>query len=202
MFKKTLLVSGIALAVAAPAMAEQRTSMVRDNGFSYTYGQLAYDRWDLDHGWDVDAITAEGSFALDEHLFLRGSLGFYDGDFDRGPFPDGDVDGHRLSGGVGFHTPLQRGLDFVTSADIIYDEVDVDRGDDDEIGFELRGGVRHATTEQLELSGGLTYMDLYDDDLGVYGQGLFKLTPVVDLGARVVVGGDRDTYGVFGRYNF
>jgi len=42
MFKKTLLVSGIALAVAAPAMAEQRTSMVRDNGFSYTYGQLAY----------------------------------------------------------------------------------------------------------------------------------------------------------------
>ena len=35
MFKKTLLVSGIALAVSAPAMAEQQTSMVRDNGFSY-----------------------------------------------------------------------------------------------------------------------------------------------------------------------
>jgi len=198
MFKKTLLVSGIALAVAAPAMAEQRTSMVRDNGFSYTYGQLAYDRWDLDNDLDIDALTAEGSFALDEHIFLRGSLGFYDGD---GRFGT-DVDGHRLSGGVGFHTPLQRGLDFVTSADIIYDEIEIGRADDDEIGFELRGGVRHATTEQLELSGGLTYMDLYDDDLGVYGQGLFKLTPVVDLGARVIVGGDRDTYGVFGRYNF
>jgi len=197
MFKKTLLVSGIALAVAAPAMAEQRTSMVRDNGFSYTYGQLAYDRWDLDNDLDIDALTAEGSFALDEHIFLRGSLGFYDGDAGRA-----DVDGHRLSGGVGFHTPLQRGLDFVTSADIIYDEIEVGRGDDDEIGFEVRGGVRHATTEQLELSGGLTYMDLYDDDLGVYGQGLLKLTPVVDLGARVVVGGDRDTYGLFGRYNF
>lgn len=198
MFKKTLLVSGIALAVAAPAMAEQRTSMVRDNGFSYTYGQLAYDRWDLDNDLDIDALTAEGSFALDEHIFLRGSLGFYDGD---GPFRT-DVDGHRLSAGMGFHTPLQRGLDFVTSADIIYDEIDIGRRDDDEIGFEVRGGVRHATTEQLELSGGLTYMDLYDDDLGVYGQGLFKLTPVVDLGARVIVGGDRDTYGVFGRYNF
>ena len=182
MFKKTLLVSGIALAVAAPAMAEQRTSMVRDNGFSYTYGQLAYDRWDLDNDVDVDALTAEGSFALDEHIFLRGSLGFFDGDYDRGPFPDGDVDG---------------------TADILYDDRDFDPGNsDDEIGFELRGGLRHATTEQLELSGGLTYMDLYDDDLGVYGQGLFKLTPVVDLGARVIVGGDRDTYGVFGRYNF
>jgi|TARA_R100001460_G_scaffold34826_1_gene67464 outer membrane protein with beta-barrel domain len=203
MFKKTLLVSGIALAVSAPAMAEQQTSMVRDNGFSYTYGQLAYDRWDLDNDVDVDALTAEGSFALDEHIFLRGSLGFFDGDYDRGPFRDGDVDGTRLSAGAGFHTPLQRGLDFVTSADIIYDDRDLDPGkSDDEIGFELRGGLRHATTEQLELSGGLTYMDLYDDDLGVYGQGLFKLTPVVDLGARVIVGGDRDTYGVFGRYNF
>lgn len=197
MFKKTLLVSGIALAVTSPAMAEQQTSMVRDNGFSYTYGQLAYDRWDLDDDVDADALSAEGAFALDEHIFLRGALGFYDGDAGRL-----DVDGHRLSGGIGFHTPLQRGLDFVSSADIIYDEIEVGRGDDDEIGFELRGGLRHATTEQLELSGGLTYMDLYDDDLGVYGQGLFKLTPVVDLGARVVVGGDRDTYGVFGRYNF
>jgi len=113
------------------------------------------------------------------------------------------VDGTRLSAGAGFHTPLQQGLDFVTTADIIYDDRDFDPGNsDDEIGFELRGGLRHATTEQLELSGGLTYMDLYDDDLGVYGQGLFKLTPVVDLGARVIVGGDRDTYGVFGRYNF
>ncbi len=62
--------------------------------------------------------------------------------------------------------------------------------------------MRHATTEKLELSGGLAYQDLYDDDLGVYGQGLFKVSQAVDLGARVIVGGDRDTYGVFGRYNF
>lgn len=199
MFKKTLLVSGIALAVSAPAMAAQQTSAVRDNGFSYSYGQLAYDRWDLDNDVDVDALSAEGSFALDEHLFLRGSLGFFDGDYGR----NGDLDGTRLSGGVGFHTPLQRGLDFVTSADIIYDDRDYDPGnDDDEIGFEVRGGVRHATTEKLELSGGLAYQDLYDDDLGVYGQGLFKVSQAVDLGARVIVGGDRDTYGVFGRYNF
>ncbi|ERP91757.1 hypothetical protein Q670_00950 [Alcanivorax sp. P2S70] len=194
MLKKTLLVSGIALAVAAPAMAEQRTSSVRDNGFSYSYGQLAYDRWDFDGDWDADALSAEGSFGLDEHIFLRGALRFYDGDY--------DIDGKQLSAGVGFHTPLQQGLDFVTSADIIYDDRDYRFGDDDDVGFEVRGGVRHATTEKLELSGGLTYIDLYDDDLGVYGEGLFKVTPVVDLGARVVVASDRDSIGVFGRYNF
>ncbi len=71
MFKKTLLMSGLALAVSGPVMAAQQTTAVRDNGFSYSYGQLAYDRWDLDNDVDVDALSAEGSFALDEHLFLR-----------------------------------------------------------------------------------------------------------------------------------
>ncbi|WP_290523830.1 hypothetical protein [Alcanivorax sp.] len=194
MFKKALLVSGIALTVSGTAMAEQRTSAVRDNGFSYSYGQLAYDRWDVDGDWDADALSAEGSFGLDEHLFVRGALRFYDGDY--------DIDGKQLSGGIGFHTPLQQGLDFVTSADIIYDDRDHRFGDDDDVGFEIRGGVRHATTDKIELSGGLTYLDLYDDDLGVYGEGLFKATPAVDIGARVVVAGDRDTIGVFGRYNF
>ena len=105
MLKKTLLVSGIALAISAPAMAEQRTSAVRDNGFSYNYGQLAYDQWEFDDEWDVDVLTAEGAFELDEHLFLRGGLSFYDGDF--GP---GDLDGKQIYAGVGFHTPLQQNL--------------------------------------------------------------------------------------------
>ncbi|EKF75488.1 hypothetical protein A11A3_03989 [Alcanivorax hongdengensis A-11-3] len=199
MLKKTILTSAIAIAVSSPAaFAEQRTAPVRDNGFSYTYGQLAYDRWDLDDGQDIDAITGEGAFALDEHLFLRGGLNFYDGDYRYG-----DLDGNQIYGGLGFHTPLQRGLDLVGSADIIYDDHDFDPGgSDDELGYELRAGVRHATTDKLELSGGLTYQDIYDGDLGVYGQGLVKVTPVVDLGARVIVGDDRDTFGVFGRYNF
>lgn len=202
MFKKTLLVSGIALAISAPAQAEQRTTAVRDNGFSYDYGQLAYDMWDIDNGWDIDVLTAEGAFALDEHLFMRGGLSFYDGDWDRGNIIDSDVDGHRFYGGIGFHTPLQQNLDFVASGDLIWDEVDYDFGEDDDLGFELRGGVRFAPAAKIELSGGLSYLDVYDDDLAVYGEGLYKVAPAVDLGARVKVGGDIDTFGVFGRYNF
>lgn len=200
MFKRTLIVSGIALAASAPALAaqQQQTTPVRDNGLSYNYAQLGYDRWDLDNGFDVDAFTGEGSFAMDEHIFLRGGLTFYDGDNNSSL----DVDGNRFYGGVGFHTPLQRGLDLVTTADIVYDDVDVGSANDDEIGFDLRGGLRHATTDQLELSGGLTYQDLYDDDLGVYAQGLFNVTPVVDVGARAIFGGDREKIGLFGRYNF
>ncbi len=214
MFKKTLLVSGIALAIAAPAMAEQRTSAVRDNGFSYNYGQLAYDQWDYDGAFDVDALTAEGAFALDEHLFVRGGLSFFDGDFDYG-YSDSDVDGNRIYGGVGFHTPLQQNLDFVGSADIIYEKYESDvvvcypfagcvtaDGDDDDIGFELRGGVRAAVADKVELEGGLSYFDVFDNDVTLYAQGLFKATPAVDVGARLLFGGDRESIGVFGRYNF
>lgn len=209
MLKKSLLVSGIALAIASPAMAAQSTSAVRDNGFSYNYAQLAYDQWEFDDAWDVDVLTAEGAFELDEHLFLRGGLSFYDGDF--GP---GDLDGKQIYAGVGFHTPLQDKLDFVGTADIIYDDQEFDyrvcsfgicvedSASDDEIGFELRGGVRAAAGDVVELEGGLSYYDLYDDDITLYAQGLFNVTPAVDLGARVLFGGDRESIGVFGRYNF
>ena len=212
MLKKTLLVSGIALAITAPAMAEQRTSAVRDNGFSYNYAQLAYDRWEFDDGPDLDWISAEGSFELDEHLFLRGGLGFFDGD--AGPL---DLDGKQLSAGVGFHTPLQQGLDFVGSADIFYVDYDAEfeqcnafgcvSGDDsdDDIGFELRGGVRAAAGDKVELEGGLSYWDagdFLDDDITLYASGLFKASDTIDVGARLLFGGDRESIGVFGRYNF
>ncbi|MQX52647.1 outer membrane beta-barrel protein [Alcanivorax sediminis] len=209
MFKKALLVSGVALAVSAPAMAEQRTSSVRDNGFSYNYAQLAYDQWDWDNDIEVDALTAEGAFALDEHLFIRGGLSFFDGDLGRG-----DLDGKQIYAGVGFHTPLQAKLDFVGSADIIYDDREYDAtfcnafvctstsADDDEIGFDLRAGVRAAVADQVELEGGLSYYDVYDDDITLYAQGLFKATDAIDIGARLLFGGDRESIGIFGRYNF
>ena len=77
-----------------------------------------------------------------------------------------------------------------------------DSVDDDEIGFELRGGVRAGVGEKVELEGGLSYYDLYDDDITLYAQGLFKATQAVDVGARLLFGGDRESIGVFGRYNF
>lgn len=185
MLKKILLASGLAMITAAPAVAQQGP-----NGFSYTYGQLALESWEYDEA-EFDAIGVEGSLALDDLLFVRGGLGLYDGE-------NVDLDGSRFYGGLGFRTPLAPGLDFVGSADVIYDDNDVD----DDIGFELRGGVRHATTAKLELSGGLSYQDIYDDDMAFYGQGLFKLTSRFNLGGRVVFGGDRENIGLFARYNF
>lgn len=200
MLKKTLMASAIAAASLASINAQAQspqTTPVRDNGFSYTYGQFGYDNWDYDNGPDVDVLDGEVSFALDEHLFLRGGASFYDGDYDS-PGND-DVDGNRLSVGAGFHTPLQRGLDLVASADVIRDDNDFN---DEEWGYAVRGGLRHQTTEMLQLSGGVLYEDVYDGNVGVYGQGLVELTRAWDVGARVAVTDDSDNIGLFGRYNF
>ena len=142
-------------------------------------------------------LTGVGSFALDEHLFLRGGASFYDGDYDS-PGSD-DVDGNRLYVGAGFHTPLQRGLDLVGTADVIRDDNDFN---DEEWGYAVSGGLRHQTTEMLELSGGVLYEDIYDGNFGVYGQGLVNLTRAWDVGARVAFTDDSDNIGLFGRYNF
>ncbi|KAF0802348.1 hypothetical protein A6D6_04070 [Alcanivorax xiamenensis] len=196
MMKKTLMFSALAAAtLTGNALAQN--APVRDNGFSYTYGQLGYDRWDYDNGLDVDALTAEGAFALDEHIFLRGGVSFYDGDYKRSRWDD-DVDGHRMYIGAGMHTPLNRGLDLELMGDVIYDDNDFD----DEMGYALRAGLRHRTLDMVELSGGVVYEDIYDDQFGVYGQGLLNLTPAVDVGARITLADDVDTFGVFGRYNF
>lgn len=188
-------VSTLLLAVVAQA---QQTSSVRDNDFSYTFVDVGYEMWEYDFGRadvEADALVAQGSYALDEHVFVRGGLTFYDADY--GPV---DEDGNRLSVGLGFNTPLKQGLDLAITGDVVRDDND----SDEETGILLTGGVRHRTTAQLELSGGLFFEDIYEeaDELGLFGQGLFHLNQQVDVGARVRLSGDIESFGLFGRFNF
>lgn len=198
MLKSFALVPLAALPLLLPPLAVQ--AQPRDAGphvFSYSYGQLAVERWDYDSGLDVDAVAGDFSLDLDQNLFVRASLGFYDGDEDQ-RWNKRDTDGHRISLGLGFHSPLAQRLDFVASGDIIRDDHDRD----DDIGFAVRGGVRHATTDRLELAGGVFYEDLYDSEVGLYGEALYRITRPVDLGARVSLSDDLNSFGVFARYNF
>lgn len=194
-FASTLL-----LATAAHAQQGARTTDVRDNNFSYTYADIGYETWEYDFGpgdLEADALVGQGSYALDEHIFLRGGVTFYEID----DVPRNiDDDGNRLSVGLGFNTPLKQGLDLVATGDIVRDDNDFD----DETGLVLTGGVRHRTTSQLELQGGLFFEDIYEeaDDIGLYGQGLFHANEQIDIGARVRLAGDIETFGLFGRYNF
>lgn len=198
MLQRQLVLTGIVVLFTSTAVAANgaRTGSVRDNDFSYTWVDLGYELWEYDTGrsgdLDADALFARGSHALNEHFHLRGGLSFYSG--------DDNFDGQRLSVGVGFNTPLQNRLDLVLSGDLVHDNND----SDNENGLKLRGGVRHETTSQVELAGGIFYENIYEDldELGLYGRTLFHVDDRLDFGADVRLGGDLFTLGLFGRYNF
>lgn len=195
-----IMVPMFALSSAASA-AEAQTSSVRDNGMSYTYVQAGYENRDYDGVFETDGIDAKVSFAIDEHLFARGGLQLFQGDAEYRCYfgcRDDDADGFQLSGGIGFHTPLATGLDLVVTGDIVH--IDYDYGDD--TGFALAGGVRHATTEKLELSGGLFLEDVVDSEFGIQGSALFHAAEKIDVGAELKLGDDITTFGLFGRFNF
>ena len=197
-----VLLSAALGSLTLPALAQQQTISGRDNGFSYTYLQGGYEVGDIANPEaDVDALFFEGSYAFDPNLFLRGGVNFYDGELDGRFSPD--VDGERIHLGLGFNTLLQENLDLVVTGDVVRVRADVDGGrSDSETGYALGAGLRHRTTDKIELSGGAFHEDVEDSDTGLYGQALYKLQPQVDLGARVAVGGDTGTFGLFGRYNF
>ncbi|PKM21983.1 MAG: hypothetical protein CVV10_06635, partial [Gammaproteobacteria bacterium HGW-Gammaproteobacteria-14] len=65
------------------------------------------------------------------------------------------------------------------------------------------GGVRHRATADIELSGGVFAQRIgRENEIGVYGEGLLKLTPPFDVGMDLRIGDDLTAIGLFGRYNF
>jgi hypothetical protein len=193
-----LLILPLASAISSAAIAQPQTSAVRDNNFNWSFFQFGVEFQDMDRGFDRDALYGRISWALDEHLFLRGALSLYDGDV--GPF---DYDGFGLSAGLGFNTPLQQGLDLVFTGDLLHDRIKIANNRDSESGLRMAGGVRHRTTDQIELSGGAFATRMYDNtDIGLYGEALVKVSDQFNIGADLQLGDDISSVGLFGRLSF
>lgn len=195
-----LLAAPLALAISASAVAQPRTGEIRDNNFNWNFVQFGLENQDW-NGFDRNALYGRLSWALDEHLVLRGALNLYDGDI--------DYRGLGLSVGLGFHTPLQQDLDLVVSGDILHDRYRVNppgpggSRSDNETGLRFAGGVRHATADNVELSGGV-FLLRYDgeSELGLYGEAALKVSDTVQVGADLQLSGDYDAIGIFGRVKF
>lgn len=200
-YSAVLLLSAAVAVPVSPALADTVATLPgRDNAFSYTYLQGGVDIGNLRNPRaDADTVYIEGSYALDPNLHVRGGLGYYDGDVRRG---SGNIYGHRISAGIGFNTLLQDGLDFVASGDVVQVRAKSGGSSATDTGVDLRGGVRHRTTDRLQLAGGAFHENIDRSDTGLYGEALFNVQHNLDVGARVQVGDDIGTFGLFGRYNF
>jgi hypothetical protein len=187
------------LIAACSVHAEIKTLAVEDNNLSYDYVEGGYFQQDFDGNFDVDGLGVRLASELDEHLFVRGEFALFDGDVANAL----DIDGFQLGGGLGFHSPLKEQLDLVITGDLIYADYDVENsGGDDEFGFRVTGGVRYEMDGKVDLTGGLFLEDIFENELGVFGQGLFAVSEEFQVGAGVRLSTDIDELNLLVRYNF
>lgn len=157
MFRRYVLAGAIALTAGAAQAAP----------FSYDYVEGGFG--EVDSG---ESIFLGASKSLDQNLFVLGNI--YAVDFDRG------VDGVYVEGGLGYHVPLSPQADFFTTAQLLYANFDVPRGNDDDLGGIARAGLRFAPVEKVELEGSVALSSndfLIDDGLGFSASARYHFDP-------------------------
>jgi hypothetical protein len=171
---------------------------VSAEGLSYTYAELGYGRVNIDSpDVDGDGFGIGGSFALTDQFHLLGS--YQTADFDFG------VDYNELNLGVGFNTAMTDAIDVVAS--LSYVNVDVSAsgfGSADDNGYSVGVGLRGLVSPQVELFGGLEFVDLNDSGNDtVFGAGFrFNINEMFSVGLSGEWGDDVSSYTLMGRANF
>jgi hypothetical protein len=148
--------------VSATAAAD-----INYNFIQGSYGQIEVDDVDA----DGDGFGIEGSVALTDRFHLFG--GYTTADMDFG------VDLSQLEAGVGFNSPISETVDLIASLAYVSAEVDPPGpGSVDDSGYAVGLGLRAMMTPQLELNGGIEFVDLDDsgDDTGFGAGFLYSFT--------------------------
>ncbi len=190
---KRFIMFAALMTVAAAAAAD---------GFSYNHANAGYGRLDVDDiDVDGDLLGASLSFEVSDSFFVFGDYGRGDLDGDFGV----NVDFSRLGLGIGHHLPIADRLDLVSKVSWEWAEIEVPFfGDEDDTGYGLGLGLRYAATPQLELNGGLSYVNFGGgaDDTGVDLGGLYNFTDRFAVGLSTSFTDDTTSYGIGGRFYF
>jgi hypothetical protein len=198
MRKQTILASLAALGFAGPALATE--------GFSYSFVEVGWVNQEFDD-LDVDAdgpgIRASVELAPSFHLF--GS--YSDQDFDVGS--GSDINGESLSLGAGYAWSLNPTVDIVGNVAYLREELDVQisgfgSGSMEDDGLGVAGYVRARPIEQLELTGGLSYVDFDEsgDDTFFTAGARYFFTKQFAAGLDVTLNSDTTAFILGGRFNF
>lgn len=175
-------------ALAAMAMGASATAAAQSaSGFSYNLLEGA-----IISGDDYDGFGVNGSFSISPEFHVLGSI-------DSVEF-DGGADASILSAGIGYNRAINNALDVVASASLKRAKVD---GADDDIGWGLGVGLRGRVLRQLELHGGLEYVDIYNDsDTALRFGGRWYFTPNFAAGADLTDDDGGSTLRFVARYDF
>jgi hypothetical protein len=156
-------------------------------GFSYNLIEGAYISGD-----DFSGFGVTGSVELTPEFFGQASIAALDGDA-------GLADVSLLSLGGGYNFPINDMLDVVATASLKRAKVE---GGDSEIGFGLGVGLRGRLLDQLELQGGLEYVDIVDGDTTLHFGGRWYFTPDFAAGLDVQDNDGGSSLLFVARYDF
>jgi len=176
MFKKALIIGAISSIASFSLTAEEAA-------LSYTYVGVGYETGDI-ADIDTSGFSIYGSKALNDSFFLEGSYLSIESD---DQFTDGfvtdDIEATGFNIGIGFHTPINPTVDFVST--LSYSDVEVEFADESEDGngYIIAAGVRAMPSDVLELSAFIDYADIEDgSETGYSFAARYFTTPDISLG--------------------
>jgi hypothetical protein len=187
-------------ALLLPAVAVAQETRPSQPEFDYTYVEIGYAETEFEVGGGVgdidgDGMSILGSFELNDEWHVVASYGQADLDFGF------DID--TLTVGAGYVFPMQSDIDLYGRVLYIDSEVDgpgpLD-ADDDGLGLQFR--VRGRVSDELELEGGIQYIDVADSDTSLQASARYYFTETFSAGIGLTFGGDADGLGINARFAF
>lgn len=172
MIRRILMAGALALAAGTSHAA-----------FSYDF--VEGGAGEVDEG---DALFLNASKRINPNLFVLGSAYMVDSGLSS---PRYDGEGFYLEGGLGYVMPMAPQADVFATAQVLYGNLDVP-GDDDDLGYITRLGIRYMPMDRVELEGSAAYSSndlLIDDGIGFTGTARYRITPMFSAG----IGYSQDT---------
>ena len=181
----------------ALATAQDNGTRPQSSQFNYSYVEIGYDESDFDVGGgdiDGDGLTLSGSYEINDDWHAFASYGTADLDF--------NVDIDTLAVGVGYVFPLQDDVDLYGRVLYINQDIDTPGGDADEDGLGLQFRIRALVADDLEVEGGIQYVDVGDNDTSLQAGARYYFTEEFSAGVGITFGGDTDGIGINARFSF
>lgn len=176
---RRILLAGL-LGASASAFAQSSGPYAGDSNTMSFYGgsggPFSYDfveggAGEVDEG---DALFVNASKSLNRNVFVLGSAYMVDPDINA---PGYDGEGFYLEGGLGYAMPMAAELDVFATAQVLYADLDVP-GEDNDIGYITRLGLRYLPMRQIELEASAAYSGndlLIDDGFGASGSARYHM---------------------------
>lgn len=186
------------VAIAASLAGAFAPALASADSPSYDFFQIDFISGDIDNpDVDGDGFGLGGSVSIQENWYLFGE--YSDLDF------DGSVDLSLLELGVGYRLPMSDTTDLALSASYVSADLDSSFGSADDDGYGISALIRGMVSDQFELNGGISYVDLGgtggDDTSFVFG-GVYSFTDNVAFKAGIEIGDDINFYTAGFRFYF